>query len=98
MDILVRLILGIGTLFIYDATPRIGAKLNFEPKKVHIHSGTKKGAHALGVFSLNDIVNKSCFPDGICDLEPLQIEDLLCIFKDKFGKGVIENKNLNSCK
>ncbi len=39
---------GIGELYIYDTSLRIGSYLGHLPEKVYLHSGTRKGARNLG--------------------------------------------------
>src|SRR6202040_2897317 len=40
---------GIGELYVYDTSLRIGARLNVFPRRVYLHAGTRAGARALGV-------------------------------------------------
>jgi hypothetical protein len=42
---------GLGELYTYDAAHVIGTQLGFHPKKVYLHTGTRKGAIALGFSS-----------------------------------------------
>jgi hypothetical protein len=73
---------GIGELYIYDTGLRIGAKLHLMPKKVYLHRGTRDGARALGFDTKIRALEISQIPLEICRLEPHEIEDVLCIFKD----------------
>lgn len=86
---------GIGPLYIYDVALRIGAHLRRKPKKVYLQAGALTGAKALKkAKALNfDVRNAPLpvkdFPEPIQRLEPHEIEDFLCVFKDQF-------KNLKS--
>lgn len=73
---------GIGPLMIYDTALRLGAKLGLKPEKVYLHAGTRSGAKALGLDCKNKIIEIEKFPEPIQQLEPYEIEDFLCIYKD----------------
>jgi hypothetical protein len=79
----VKSIQGIGELYIYDTSFRIGAKLNLFPKKVYLHAGTRAGARALGLNHRAHALSVSALPKEFRALEPHELEDVLCIFKDK---------------
>ena len=74
---------GLGELYCYDTALRIGAKLDLLPQKVYLHRGTREGARALG---RNDYkaatIDPRTLPRELSQLEPHEIEDFLCIFKD----------------
>lgn len=73
---------GVGPLMIYDTALRLGAKLGLKPEKVYLHAGTRSGAKALGLDCKNKIIEIEKFPEPIQQLEPYEIEDFLCIYKD----------------
>jgi len=73
---------GIGELYIYDTALRIGANLNLLPEKIYLHTGTREGARALGFGGKLAYIEVSDLPNGLQELEPHEIEDVLCIFKD----------------
>jgi hypothetical protein len=73
---------GIGSLYTYDTTLRLGFFLKLTPTKVYLHAGTRKGARALG-FRNGDFVKVSDLPNSLADLVPYEIEDFLCIFKPR---------------
>jgi len=77
-------ITGIGELYIYDTSFRIGAKLNIFPTKVYLHAGTRRGVRALGLDASGATLKVSALPKEFRALEPHEMEDALCIFKDKF--------------
>lgn len=87
LDTLLRPIEGIGELYIYDTSLRIGAKLGVLPDKVYLHAGTRIGARALGLDHRGDVLDVQTLPRELRRLEPHEIEDLLCIFKDEFEPG-----------
>jgi len=73
---------GIGELYVYDTSLRIGAKLNLFPNKVYLHAGTRLGARALGLRDAGAL-DVSELPKQFRLLKPHEIEDVLCIFKDE---------------
>ena len=75
---------GIGLLYIYDTALRIGAYLGLEPNKVYLHAGTLQGARNLGISTKNKIIAVHYFPKELQRLKPREIEDCLCIYKEKF--------------
>jgi hypothetical protein len=75
----------IGPLTIYDVATRIGAHLQFEPEKVYLHSGTKKGARALGLGRRRKTLEKAELPVEFGRLTASEIEDCLCLYKDYLG-------------
>lgn len=78
---------GIGELYIYDTSLRIGSKLSLLPDKVYIHRGTRDGArNLLGIQGRNATsLEVAAWPQAFRDqLEPHEMEDVLCIFKDEF--------------
>ena len=73
---------GIGDLTIYDTATMIGCPNEVYPDKVYLHAGAAAGAKALGIEAL--VVDKSVFVSlfpAFDKLNPLQIEDFLCIYK-----------------
>jgi hypothetical protein len=79
----VKPIPGIGELYVYDTSFRIGAKLNLFPTKVYLHAGTRLGAQALWLDDNGAALKVSALPEEFRALEPHEMEDVLCIFKDK---------------
>jgi len=73
---------GLGELYVYDTSLRIGAKLNLFPKKVYLHAGTRTGARALGLRN-SAALDVSQLPKEFRLLKPHELEDVLCIFKDE---------------
>lgn len=71
---------GIGALYIYDVSLRIGYALRLLPRHVYLHAGPRVGARNLGVEG--DIAFVTDFPPPICDLEPCTIESFLCNMRD----------------
>ena len=73
---------GIGDLTIYDTATMIGCPNKVYPAKVYLHAGAATGAKALGIEA--QVVDKSVFVSlfpAFYKLNPLQIEDFLCIYK-----------------
>jgi hypothetical protein len=87
---LTRSIEGIGELYVYDTSLRIAAKLNCLPTKVYLHAGTRRGAQALGLDGKAKALEVSAFPVELQQLAPHEIEDVLCIFKDKLAKAKVK--------
>jgi hypothetical protein len=68
-------------LYVYDAAVRIGAKLGKLPGKVYLRAGTREGAEALGLNPNARALEVTQLPVELQQLEPYEIEDLLCIFR-----------------
>ncbi len=75
---------GVGRLTVYDTTLRIGAKLGLAPQGVYLHSGTRRGARAIGLDWRASVLSVAECPSELRRLRPHEIEDCLCIFKDQF--------------
>jgi hypothetical protein len=86
---------GIGELTIYDTALRIGAKLNLNPAVVFLHAGTRSGAKALGVDGSRRFIERGCLPREFSPLTPAEIEDVLCIYKDRLVKRT--NTRVRDC-
>lgn len=74
---------GLGELYYYDTALRIGARLNLMPHRVYLHRGTRDGARALGLDWRADSLHPRVLPRELTVLEPHEMEDFLCIFKDR---------------
>lgn len=77
---------GLGELYVYDTALRISAKMGVLPKRVYLHAGTRVGAKALGFDGKAKTLEVSQLPEWLQQLQPHEIEDVLCIFKDKLLK------------
>jgi hypothetical protein len=86
VELSVRPIRGIGELYIYDTTQRFGAYLGLYPQVVYLHSGTRAGVVAMGFSGRLKFVEVSAFPEEFRGLQPYEIEDVLCIYKDILKK------------
>ena len=67
-------------LTIYDATQRIGGHLQIFPDLVYLHTGTMKGAKALGFKGSIRSLRADQLPKAFRKLKPYEIEDCLCIY------------------
>ena len=76
-------IAGVGPLMIYDTALRIGAYQGLYPEKVYLHAGTREGSQNMGIKSKESVLEKSCFPEEIQKLDPVHIENFLCIYKNE---------------
>jgi len=85
---------GIGELYVYDTSLRIGAKQNLLPQMVYLHAGTRIGARALGLKIQAVALKPLAFPPEFRQLEPHEIEDVLCIFKDEIKMVNIQNAEI----
>ena len=72
---------GLGKLYTYDTAHLIGAHLGLSPKRVYLHSGTRKGARALGFSGGLSYLMPSQLPAQLQVLKPYEMEDFLCISK-----------------
>jgi hypothetical protein len=79
---------GLGELYVYDTTLRIGAYSSLWPEHVYLHAGTRKGARALGFSGKVSRVDPVDFPTVIQQIRPHEIEDFLCIYKAELRKLV----------
>ncbi len=80
---------GVGKLYIYDATLRIGNHLGFEPDLIYLHAGTLEGAKNLELPTRKGYLKVVDLPQALRKLEPKVIEAVLCIYKDCFKNGKI---------
>ncbi len=69
---------GIGELYCYDVSIRIGAYLRCLPKKIHLHAGVFQGAKLLGLPTERGFLNVSELPEPLQGFQPYEIEDMLC--------------------
>jgi len=87
VDTAVRLVRGIGELYVYDTALRLGAHLRLLPHAVYLHAGTRRGARALGLDHRSDSIAPSQLPAAFQRLRPHEVEDVLCIYKDWLRKA-----------
>ena len=75
-----------GPLVCYDVAMRIGQLYGITPDKyVYLSNGAKEGARRLlGKKRLPNIIERSKFPQPLCNEASIYIEDILCTFKDAF--------------
>jgi hypothetical protein len=78
-------IFGLGELYCYDASLRIGAALGLEPEYVYLHCGTRHGARMLGLNYREPWLAVSEIPEPLQVLSARELEDILCIYADVFG-------------
>ncbi len=76
---------GVGELMLYDTSLRIGAKMGLRPRAVYLHRGTRSGARALGFDGRVKTLAVSSLPSELRTLAPHEIEDVLCIYKDRLA-------------
>ena len=86
VTLLLKPLYGTGDLYVYDTSLRMGAKLGLLPEKIYLHAGTRDGAEALGISSEEDVIDPNRLPEEFQELEPYEIEDVLCIYKDILKK------------
>jgi hypothetical protein len=77
---------GLGPLYVYDTCLRLGAYLKLEPEMVYLQAGALMGARVLLPGTRAGAVSKDVFPKVMQVLEPCQIEDFLCVYKDRLKK------------
>jgi len=78
---------GIGELYVYDTSLRLGAWLRLLPRKVYLHAGTRLGAKALHLDHRAKSLAPKELPSKLQRLRPYELEDVLCIYKDWLGKA-----------
>ena len=75
---------GIGKLCLYDISFRISAYLDCLPTEVFVQSSSKQGAEKWGLKIIKGKIDMQQLPAILPEkLVPYEIEDFLCIFKDK---------------
>lgn len=83
---------GIGDLTIYDTATMLGCPTGVFPEAVYLHAGAAKGASTIGIEG--EVVEKSVFIaiyPAFEMLEPIQIEDFLCIYKNQLKGETTES-------
>src|SRR5437016_460370 len=55
---------GIGELYVYDTSLRLGGHLRLLPREVYLHAGTRRGARALGLADNSESVSLNQLPAG----------------------------------
>ena len=76
---------GFGPLAQYDTSLRLGAWLSIRPTTVYLHAGTRVGARKIGLDDKKrGYITLDQVPPALRELEPYEIEDVLCIYKDDF--------------
>jgi len=72
---------GLGELYVYDASLRLGAHLGLAPTLVYLHAGTRLGARALGLGRGRTYLEMHELPLQLQGLSPDEVESFLCIYK-----------------
>jgi hypothetical protein len=80
---------GFGTCTRYDVAFRIGLYLKKLPRRVYLHAGSRGGAKALGLPHTRDFLEMSILPTELRRLEPWQVEEFLCIYKEWLHPGMV---------
>jgi hypothetical protein len=83
---LLKPVYGLGKLYIYDTSQRLGAFRGLKPERVYLHSGTRVGARRLGLDWHKDALEMSKLPAELRILSSSEAEDFLCIYKAYFGR------------
>jgi len=78
----VRGIPGLGELYVYDTSLRVGRTLKKSPKTVYLHRGARDGARALDLKYKKAFLTKSELPPALRNQKPEDIEDFLCTCKN----------------
>lgn len=77
---------GLGPLYVYDTTLRIGAKRGKLPTRIYLHAGTREGVRKLGIdIKGRKVLDRFELPPPLQELELHEIEDVLCIYKNLLG-------------
>jgi hypothetical protein len=91
---------GFGKLALYDAACRVGKSRKIYPQKIYLHAGTTKGAKKFDLYIKRKkgkyiYLDKQDFPVSFQKMHEWQIEDYLCINKDKYNKFTFKkSKNI----
>lgn len=87
-------IYGIGRLYVYDATLRLGSYLNLMPEKIYLHAGTLIGARNLNLDISKGYLESHELPQPLQHINPIFVEAILCIYKDGFMNGQVDISKL----
>lgn len=88
---------GIGELYVYDTAVRISAKLGLRPKYVYVHAGVREGAKNCGFERGRKRIAVDELPLPFQTLDPLEIEDILCIYKGQLAGAAIKERTRSAC-
>jgi hypothetical protein len=74
---------GVGPLYLYDISLRLGNSNNLKPTTVYLHAGALKGAQKILKVPVHQgrSTHKSSFPT-LASLDPFEIENLLCLYEN----------------
>lgn len=78
---------GVGELMVYDTANRLGAYFGLEPEAIYLHRGTREGAEAIGIDPGRKKVEVSELPEPLQNLQPHELEDCLCIYKEELRRA-----------
>lgn len=70
-----------------DTAQRTGAFFAISPRRVYLHAGVLSGARKLGFDVRRGVVDRASLPWEFRLLEPDEIEDCLCIYKDRLTRA-----------
>jgi hypothetical protein len=76
---------GVGELYFYDTALRIAANLHLRPETVLLHAGTRVGARLITEVRGRRWLTRKDLPAELRRLPAEQVEDILCIYKDRIG-------------
>jgi hypothetical protein len=76
-------ICGLGELYVYDTTIRIGAWLGLAPDEIFVHAGVRTGVRNLGLDPTRLKISRTELPKAFAAMEAHEIEDIMCIYKDE---------------
>jgi hypothetical protein len=82
----------VGELWRYDTTLKIGFCFNIYPNFVYLQSGAKIGAENLFKRKVNRKELASSFPIEFRKMQPYEIENFLCIYKNELSN--ISDQNI----
>jgi hypothetical protein len=72
---------GVGPLYLYDTSLRLGAKLNIFPTDVYLQAGAAKGARKLLPNVRGRTLSPTQFPAPFSTLPAHELENLLCWYR-----------------
>jgi len=85
---------GLGELYVYDISLRIGARLGILPQRVYLHAGTRTGAKVLGLDPRARAIEVQSLPEPLRQLSAHEVEDVLCIYKDELMQRSDQQEDL----
>lgn len=94
---LAQRISGLGELWAYDTSHRIGAFRKLEPQQVYLHAGVRVGLRHLMPGYRGKMIEIDKLPEPLRALKVREVENLLCVFANQLGGAPLESEVASTC-